>query len=311
MNCCSPTHTTLPEPQHYAAFAAPRRAGSRRALSRMAKIPAGEWLLGSEGPEAYPADREGPLRRLAHDGFLMDRTAVTNAEFADFVAATGFVTEAETIGWSFVFFAQVCPLAASSARQAPFGVPQWWAVVPGTSWREPDGPGSDWRARPDHPVVHVSWRDAAAYASWTGKRLPTEAEWEIAARGGLEGAVYPWGDELTPGGEHRCNIWQGRFPFDNSAADGWLSTAPADSFAPNGYGLFNMVGNTWEWAAGYWTPDRPHLRPMRGGSYLCHASYCNRYRVSARTGNTADAAASHLGFRCAADLPDGAATSQK
>jgi formylglycine-generating enzyme required for sulfatase activity len=269
----------------------------------MAAIPAGTYQVGSAGPEAYAADAEGPVRSVTRQHFLIDRTAVTNAEFSAFVADTGYVTEAEAIGWSFVFFAQVHPRAAVSARPAPFGAPQWWALVPGACWRFPDGPGSDWRERADHPVVHVSWNDASAFAGWAGKRLPDEAEWEIAARGDLVGALYPWGNDLCPDGEHRCNIWQGRFPTENSGDDGFLSTAPAESFAPNSYGLFNMVGNTWEWTSGGWAPGSGRLKAMRGGSYLCHHSYCYRYRVSARTGNSPDAASSHLGFRCAADMP--------
>lgn len=154
----------------------------------------------------------------------------------------------------------------------------------------------------DHPVVHVSWQDAIAFCDFAGKRLPTEEEWEVAARGGLRRATYPWGDDLTPGGAHMCNIWQGRFPMENTGADGYLATAPARSFRPNGFGLYNMSGNCWEWTASDWHPDAPVLKAMRGGSYLCHASYCNRYRVSARTSNGAQATSSHLGFRCAADV---------
>ena len=272
--------------------------------SGMIVIPAGRRLVGSEGPDAYDADGEGPVRSVACPSFLMDRTAITNLEFARFADDTGYVTEAEAAGWSFVFVAQVHPRGAAAARPASFGASDWWMAVPGASWRAPDGSGSDYRDRADHPCVHISWNDASAYARWAGKRLPGEAEWEIAARGGIEGARYPWGDELRPGGVHRCNIWQGRFPIENTAEDGWLSTAPAESYEPNGYGLFNMVGNTWEWTADDWTPGHARLKAMRGGSYLCHASYCNRYRVSARTGNTPNATSSHLGFRCAADLPE-------
>lgn len=297
MSCCTPQSADVRVHGHSRAF---DRAS--RDIRNMAAIPAGLFQVGCEGPEAYHADGEGPVRRVATAGFLIDRAAVTNAAFAKFVAATGYVTEAEEIGWSFVFAAQVHPRAASQARPAPFGAPSWWAVVPGASWSRPDGPGSSHLDRHDHPCVHVSWNDAVAYADWAGKRLPTEDEWEIAARGGLEGATYPWGDELEPGGEHRCNIWQGRFPDDNTADDGWLSTAPAESYAPNGYGLFNMVGNIWEWTAGRWSPGQDRLRAMRGGSYLCHDSYCRRYRVSARTANTPDSASSHVGFRCVADL---------
>nr|WP_268946168.1 SUMF1/EgtB/PvdO family nonheme iron enzyme [Pseudooceanicola endophyticus] len=167
-----------------------------------------------------------------------------------------------------------------------------------------DGGISGLRGREDHPVVHVSWNDAWAFCRFAGKRLPDETEWEIAARGGLEGSRFPWGDALTPGGRHMCNIWQGHFPVENTGADGHLGTAPAGSFPPNGYGLYNMAGNVWEWTGSDWAEATPDLKAMRGGSYLCHASYCNRYRVSARTANMVQATSSHLGFRCAADIAE-------
>ena len=266
----------------------------------MVLVDAGSCNIGSDGPEAHVSDGEFPLRRVQHDAFLMDKSAVTNRAFADFVASTGYMTEAERFGWSFVFYAQVHPEAVKEARPAGFGASPWWRMVPGACWLRPDGPGSDCSKRGEHPVVHVSWNDASTYARWAGKRLPSETEWEVAARGGLEDCLFPWGDELTPNGEHLCNIWQGSFPDENTAEDGYLSTAPALAFMPNGYGLFNMVGNTWEWTADRWSPANDLLKAMRGGSYLCHHSYCNRYRVSARTGNAPDAASSHLGFRCAA-----------
>jgi sulfatase modifying factor 1 len=275
---------------------------SRPGFSDMATIPAGIWRIGFEGPEANVGDGEGPERDVSSPAFLIDRTAVTNAAFAKFVAATGYVTEAERIGWSFVFYAQLHPAAERQVLSISTGSPQWWLPVKDAIWSAPDGPGSDLDGRGDHPVVHVSWNDAVAFAAWAGKRLPSETEWEIAARGGLANAIYPWGNELGEGGRHNCNIWQGRFPNENTGDDGFLSTAPVTSYAPNGFGLFNMVGNVWEWSADPWSADLPHLKAMRGGSYLCHRSYCNRYRVSARTSNGIDAASSHLGFRCAADL---------
>lgn len=187
-------------------------------------------------------------------------------------------------------------------------------------WRHPEGPGSDISRRANHPVVHVSWTDASAYAAWAGKRLSTEAEWEKAARGGLSGARFPWGNEFTPRGQHRCNTWQGTFPKENTGADGFLSTAPVDADRPNGLGLYNTSGNLWEWCSDWFSADshtanRPatrvdpagppkgNTRVMRGGSYLYHESYCNRYRVAARTHNTPDSSSGHLGFRCATDEP--------
>ena len=300
MSCCSPVRVSEPPlaPSHEA-----RPAARKADLSGMSAVPAGIWRIGHDGPEAYAEDREGPRRMVASPGFLIDRTAVTNSAFARFVAATNYVTEAERIGWSFVFYAQLHPSAEKDVLDLETGSPEWWLPVRGANWSRPDGAGTDWRDRDDHPVVHISWNDAVSYALWSGKRLPSESEWEIAARGGLEDRIYPWGNELLEQGRHRCNIWQGRFPRENTAEDGFLSTAPADAFEPNGYGLFNMVGNVWEWTSDSWSQSQPQLKAMRGGSYLCHRSHCNRYRVSARTSNAVDAASSHLGFRCSADMP--------
>lgn len=267
----------------------------------MAVIPAGRWHVGEDRAVANPGDGEGPVRPVDLPAFLADRTAVTNAAFAGFVSATGYVTEAERAGWSFVFMAQAHPEAAIVADEQT-SAPEWWLAVRGACWHAPDGAGSSLHGRYDHPVVHVSWNDAVAFARFVGKRLPMEAEWEVAARGGLQRAVYSWGDELHPGGRHMCNIWQGRFPLSNVAEDGYLATAPARSFPPNGFGLYNMLGNVWEWTASPWTSGETGLMAMRGGSYLCHASYCNRYRVAARTCNHPGATSSHLGFRCAGDF---------
>ena len=278
----------------------------------MTLLPGGAFFMGADDREGFAADGEGPVRKVTLRPFWIDAEAVTNARFAAFVDATGYETEAERFGNSFVFggllpddFPETRGVAA-----AP-----WWREVPGACWRAPEGPQSDLEARMDHPVVHISWNDANAYGGWAGVRLPTEAEWEYAARGGLDRARYPWGNELTPGGAHMCNIWQGEFPPRNTLDDGFLGTAPADAFPANGYGLRNVAGNTWEWCADWFSPSfhasGPRENPtgppggetkvIRGGSYLCHASYCNRYRVAARSSNTANSTTGHMGFRCARD----------
>ncbi|HEY6761149.1 MAG TPA: formylglycine-generating enzyme family protein [Baekduia sp.] len=270
-----------------------------RARATLVTIPAGSFLMGNDDRHAIPGDGEGPVRTVDLDAYAIDAHAVTNARFAAFVEATNHVTTAESEGWSFVF-AGFLPDDFPPTRavaQAP-----WWRQVYGADWSHPEGPQSDLGGRAGHPVVHVSRHDAEAYCAWVGLRLPTEAEWERAARGGLTKAVYAWGDELTPGGQHRANIWQGRFPTNNTGDDGYLATCPVDAFEPNGLGLHNTAGNVWEWTSGtYSRGGLDGLVPMRGGSHLCHASYCDRYRVAARTANTPDASSGHLGFRVAAD----------
>lgn len=272
--------------------------------------------MGTDGDYGFAADGEGPAHRVVLDPFYIDVTAVTNEQFNAFVNATGYQTEAARFHWSFVFYGELtAKQQASTVRERVLGS-EWWCRVDGAMWRHPEGPGSNIKKRWEHPVVHVSWADACAYAAWAGKRLPTEAEWEFAARGGLVQKRFPWGDELEPGGLHAMNVWQGEFPVRNSCADGFFGTAPAKSFKPNGYRLFNLTGNTWEWcwdwfdAAFYRSSpvDNPTgpvtggRRVMRGGSYLCHASYCNRYRTDARSSNTPDSSASNLGFRCVRDV---------
>ena len=258
-------------------------------------IEACEFLMGNEGPDAVPGDGEGPVRRVRVDGFSIARTTVTNREFGDFVRATRYVTDAERGGVSFVFYLQLTEARRSDARRVVPGIP-WWVEMADASWQRPEGPGSHVYARPDHPVVHVSWHDAQAYCAWSGTRLPAEAEWECAARGGLEGKRFPWGDELLRDGQPRCNVWRGMFP--NAPEPGW-SPGPVDARAgdANGFGLHNMCGNVWEWCADWFTPGR---RNLRGGSFLCHDSYCNRYRVAARNSNTPSTTASNIGFRVAA-----------
>jgi formylglycine-generating enzyme len=207
--------------------------------------------MGSEDRWAYPEDGEAPVRDVEVSPFSIGAYAVSNADFLRFVEETSYVTDAERFAWSFVF-AGLLPddfPPTEGVVQAP-----WWRKVEGADWRHPEGPHSSIAARLDHPAVHVSWHDAYAYCAWAGARLPTEAEWEFAARGGLKGKVFPWGDELEPGGEHRMNVWQGNFPVRNSSADGFVTAAPVSAFPPNGYGLYNMTGNVWEWTADWFHP---------------------------------------------------------
>lgn len=314
MSCCAPGHgpvavsdpLSAPPPPH-----TPGHTGTGVRGGAMVDLPGGRFLMGTDDSEGFASDGEGPVRPVELSPFRIDRTAVSNAEFGEFVADTGHVTEAERIGWSYVFV-RFLPRELRRVSPRPDVTP-WWAAVTGATWDAPEGPGSDLSGRADHPVVHVSWNDAQAYAAWAGKRLPTEAEWEYAARGGHEQRRYPWGDELTPGGQHRANLWQGRFPVSDTGEDGHRGTAPVDAFPPNDFGLFNVAGNVWEWCADRWgTTHPPNARDprgpasgpervMRGGSYLCHVSYCNRYRVAARSRNTPDGSGGNVGFRCAAD----------
>ncbi|MCW6004186.1 formylglycine-generating enzyme family protein [Micromonospora sp. CPCC 205371] len=309
--CCSPSRggPAAPRPPHGAAPVSATRA---RPDADLVLLDGGTFLMGTTDADRNRPDGETPVRQVNLSPFRIARRAVTNAEFAAFVEATGHVTGAERYGWSFVFDG-LLPDDVRRTAQRPRSAP-WWCGVEGATWRSPEGGASSIDERMDHPVIHVDHGDALAYCAWAGLRLPTEAEWEYAARGGLVQARYPWGDELTPDGVQRCNIWQGRFPALNRMDDGYLGTAPADSFAPNGFGLYNMAGNVWEWCADWWTthhdatlstnptgPASGTARVMRGGSYLCHDSYCNRYRVAARTSNDPESAAGNLGFRCAAN----------
>jgi len=307
----APEATAVPEAAEAPAVPASTRA-PRPVSDGLVLLDGGEFRMGSEEAVANAGDGEGPVRTVTLSPYRISRRTVTNAEFAEFVRATGYRTGAERFGWSFVF-ASLLPSHLRRGAQRPEAVP-WWCRVDGASWAAPEGPGSDVGDRMDHPVVHVDHGDALAYCDWAGLRLPTEAEWEHAARGGLAGRRYAWGDELTPDGEHRCNIWQGRFPTHNAVEDGFFATAPAESFEPNGYGLYCVAGNVWEWCSDWWTtehapagardprgPADGHLRVMRGGSYLCHSSYCNRYRVAARTNNDPSSCSGNIGFRCAQD----------
>ncbi len=268
--------------------------------------------MGTDEPYAFPSDGEGPAREVVVGAFRIARGPVTNVQFAAFVEATGYRTEAERYGWSFVFHL-LLPDEFPETR-AVASAP-WWRQVYGADWAHPEGPHSDVGDRPDHPVVHVGWSDAVAYCTWAGVRLPTEAEWEKAARGGLVQARFTWGNELHPDGRTMCNIFEGTFPTENTADDGYVGTSPVGAFPPNGFGLHDVAGNVWEWCADWFDPEvhrhGSHVDPvgppsgqarvMRGGSYLCHDSYCYRYRVSARSSNTPDSSTGNLGFRVAAD----------
>lgn len=291
---------------------------SAGSTDNMIRLDGGAFLMGTEDGAGYPDDGEGPVREIALEPFYMDQYSVSNADFSTFIETTSYKTDAEKFGYSYVFHLLLSPSQKRTLDmlgRTVMGL-EWWYNVEGADWAHPFGPESDLQGLENHPVTHVSYRDALAYCEWAGKRLPTEAEVEYAARGGLVGKRYVWGDELLPDGKHRCNIFQGKFPEYNSAEDGFIGTAPVDTFEPNGYGLYNMAGNVWEWVFDWWSPDfhltGPRKNPVgpdagerrvnRGGSYLCHDSYCNRYRVAARTSNTPDSSTGNLGFRCARDI---------
>jgi formylglycine-generating enzyme required for sulfatase activity len=307
-------------------------------------IPGGEFSMGAADGEEHavagcgdPLGDAQPVHRVYVDGFWMDSTEVTNAEFARFVHATGYVTTAERTPTALEFpEAPRENLFAGSVVFTPPRAPvpldtqfRWWSYVRGASWRHPFGPGSDLAGRERYPVVQVAYQDAQAFAKWAGKRLPTEAEFEFAARGGLAGARYAWGDELRPGGRWMANTFQGHFPNEDSAADGWAGIAPVAMFPPNGYGLSDVAGNVWEWCSDWYRPDaygsaasagvarnppgpRESLDPsepgvekrvQRGGSFLCSSEYCTRYLVGSRGKGEPSSGSNHLGFRCVRSSP--------
>ncbi|WP_255546280.1 formylglycine-generating enzyme family protein [Glaciihabitans sp. dw_435] len=298
---------------------------SAPAITAMRRIDGGTFAMGSE---QFYAD-EGPVHEVAVDPFEMDVHPVTTEQFAEFVARTGYVTTAER-SLPADDFPDLTPQERSAGalvfQQTPGPVPlsewrQWWRWVTGADWRHPFGPldaegNGTTPDRSRHPVVQVSFEDASRYAGWAGKRLPTEAEWEFAARGGLDGRTYAWGDELHPGGTLMANTWQGRFPFLNEGADGWRGTSPVGWFPPNGYGLSDMIGNVWEWTVtpyatrhaveaccvGSVDPDADGRRVLKGGSHLCAPEYCLRYRPAARSPQSDDTSTTHIGFRCARSL---------
>jgi formylglycine-generating enzyme len=337
----APTASASTQPAACCMILPKRFATSRptTAPAGMALIPGGQFTMGSTTPDARPDEQ--PLHPVKVSPFWMDQTDVTNAQFRKFVEATHYITTAEKKPDWEEMKKQLPPgtpkppdeqlVAASIVFHAPPGpvplndISQWWTWIPGADWRHPEGPASTIDGKDDYPVVQVSWDDAAAYAKWAGKRLPTEAEWEFAARGGLEGKKYLWGDEdPTDTGPAHCNIWQGEFPYHNTAHDGYLSASPVHAFKPNGYGLYDMAGNVWQWTADWYRPDiyatdaaeglvtnptgpatsldpdEPYTpkRVTRGGSFLCHASYCSSYRLAARMKTSPDSSTNHTGFRC-------------
>jgi formylglycine-generating enzyme required for sulfatase activity len=311
----------------------------RTAPPGMVWIPGGEFTMGTDSDLGWASEK--PAHRVRVDGFWMDETDVTNAQFRKFVEATGYVTTAEKPPDVTEIMKQVPPgtpppsgdqLRAGSLVFTPTAGPvplndfsQWWKWTPGANWRHPEGPDSNIDVQDDHPVVHACWDDAVAYATWAGKRLPTEAEWEFAARGGLDNKPYVWGDDKPTDTNIHANLWQGEFPHKNTAADGYERTSPVKAFPANGYGLYDMSGNVWQWCSDWYQvdlyrqragegvivnptgpqksfdPRQPYspLRTQKGGSFLCNDAYCTRYRPSARHGCTPDTGMSHMGFRCA------------
>jgi formylglycine-generating enzyme required for sulfatase activity len=301
----------------------------------MVWVAGGEYRMGSD--RHYP--EEAPEHRVRVDGFWIDRMPVTNRRFAEFVAATGYVTVAETTPEAKDYPGALPDMLYAgslvfSRPRSTFDIrdwSQWWSFIEGADWRHPYGPGSGIKGLDEHPVVHVAFSDVQAYANWTGKELPTEAEWEFAARGGLEGAEFAWGDEFTPGGRHMANTWQGEFPKVNLRSDGYERTSPVKAFPPNSYGLHDMIGNVWEWTSDWYRPQheadpskacciprnprgarrddsydpcQPQIKiprkVLKGGSHLCAPNYCRRYRPAARHAEPIDTSTSHVGFRCVA-----------
>lgn len=281
-------------------------------------IPKGNYEIGTNSKEGFEFDLEGPKVQVKLPNFYIDETTVTNQEFQKFVTKTGYVSDAEKFGSSFVFHYFLDE--ETKAISEKVNQSGWWYEVAGANWKHPAGPNSSIKEKMDHPVVQVSRNDAIAFSQWAGKRLPTEAEWEIAAKGGTDRERYPWGEELLENEEYHCNIWQGNFPFENDGLDGYVDTAPVRTYEPNLYGCYQMIGNVWEWCLNparinlsefnsytgkhFWKNYQikdDQMYAIRGGSFLCHQSYCKRYRIAARNGNSGMSASNNLGFRCVQD----------
>jgi len=273
----------------------------------------GTFIMGTDD-SPIPQDGEAPARTVILNPFAIDKYEVSNGEFREFVLATKHITEAEKFGDSFVMDYFLAEEVNKDIKQAVKDA-QWWLPVPNANWKQPEGKGSTIKDRLNHPVVHVSWNDALAYCRWKGSRLPTEAEWEYACRGGKQNRLFPWGNKYKPRDEHRVNIWQGNFPHNNTAEDGCKGTCEVDTFLQNNYKLHNMVGNVWEWVLDWWTtnhsykpvsnprgPESGKDKVKKGGSFMCSKKFCYRYRCAARNFNSADSTASNLGFRCAQPL---------
>jgi formylglycine-generating enzyme len=313
--CCAPARDTAGTPDIVGTPSLVVEGAGAHAIEQC-RIPGQTFAMGDHHGDGQRVDGEGPVHPVTVSAFSIDATSVSNADWATFAEATGYRSEAETFGFSAVFH-----LALAADPQDIVGQPPatpWWFGVKGADWSHPQGRHSGIDELLDHPVTHISWNDAAAYCAWAGRRLPTEAEWECAARGGRSGLRYPWGDEELVGGAWPCNIWQGTFPGKNTLEDGWLTTAPVRSYQPNDYGLWQSIGNVWEWCAdwahpAYYAfcyaggvvtdpqgPDAGGQKSMRGGSFLCHPSYCNRYRNAARSANTPDSSMANTGFRTVA-----------
>lgn len=283
--------------------------GQTESSDNMVFIPAGDFVMGTDR-QFLPLDAEGPARKVFLDAFYIDKFEVTNAEFKAFVDSTNHKTDAEVFGDSFVLDGLLSPEEDAKVMSTVANAP-WWLPVQGATWEHPEGQDTNIQDRMDHPVVHVSWNDAVSYCSWAGKRLPTEAEFEKACRGGVY-TLYPWGDEVVVGKRHVANIWQGEFPRENTKEDGYKTTAPIGSYPPNNFGVHDLIGNVWEWVHDWWGtnfdtthrtnpygPNTGEERVKKGGSFMCTKQYCYRFRCEARTKTSADTTGLNVGFRCA------------